>query len=161
MALRALQFCMPTQQWIRRRGVVLHREFGRLPSLDRMATCAFAVVCALSKLPVVRIRLVAVHALRKRERLLEVTASMALDAANAGMFSQQGERGFRVIECLVKLCVRNILPAAGAVARRTGLNECSAVWIAVTIGALAECEARISRLVVRSRMAFRARNLRM
>jgi hypothetical protein len=59
---------------------------------------------------------VAIHAFGECQWFLEISASMALHAAHAGVFSKQRELRFRVIECLIERAVQNIFPAAGAVA---------------------------------------------
>ena len=98
VALRAFERCVLTLQRILRRRVVLHREFRRLPSFDRVASSAFTTVGTLRKLSLVRIGFVAVQAFPEDERFLEIAILMTLSAANRLMFPLQREIGFRVIE---------------------------------------------------------------
>ncbi len=52
MALRAFQPSVSTLQWILRRGMLLYREFGRLPALNRMAGTALPTIGSLRELPI-------------------------------------------------------------------------------------------------------------
>ena len=69
--------------------------------LHVVAGGALAAVRTLGELAVVRIGLVAVHALLEGQRLFEIAAGVALGAIDAGMFAFQRELGLRVIEALV------------------------------------------------------------
>lgn len=80
-----------------------------------MASGALAAIRTLGKLSLVGIGLVAIGALREGNRLFEIPAAVALDAAHHGVFSHQWELGFRVIEFLVQTR-RKFLPSAGVVA---------------------------------------------
>src|SRR5581483_11344194 len=114
-----------------------------------MAGRAFAAVRALGELPVVRIGSVAVHALRENQRLLEISAGVATQTINAGMFALQRKLRFGVIEALADRSGRNPLPSAGVVARlATLLRESAVVRIAVTVRALCKRQPGIPRLVV-------------
>lgn len=81
-----------------------------------MAGGALAAVSALGKLPVVRIGLVAIHALLERQGLLEISIGMALSAFDAGMLAFQRKLGFRMIEAFIHCLQRQLLPAARVVA---------------------------------------------
>src|ERR1700687_298867 len=89
VTLRALQAGMPALQGIGAGRVLLHRKFGRLPSLHGVALGALAMLGALYELPVVWIRLVAIRAFRKFQRLLEVTVGMALGAIDGSVLAFQ------------------------------------------------------------------------
>ena len=78
-----------------------------------MAFRAFALLRPRLELTFVRIRFVAVRAIRKRQRLLEVAVHMALRAADRRMLAQQGVFRFRVIEFELRL---KFFPACGRVA---------------------------------------------
>lgn len=56
---------------------------------------------------------VAIAAVCKCDRLLEIAARVALRALDRGVFSEQGESGFGMIELLGG---RNLFPAGGRVA---------------------------------------------
>ncbi len=66
----------------------LDAEERRLPSLDFVAFRTLTFLRALRKLAIVDV-LVAVHALRKRERSLEVPARVAGNATHLGVLSEQ------------------------------------------------------------------------
>ncbi len=73
------------------------------------------------------------------------------------MFSQQRVLGLGMVEALDDRLGRHSLPAAGVVACLTALGEASAMRIGVAIRTLAESDAGIARLAVRSgRMTFLA-----
>ena len=78
-----------------------------------MAFRAFALLRPRLELTFVRIRFVAVDAIRKRQRLLEVAVHMALRAADRRVLAQQGVFRFRVIEFKLRL---KFFPACGRVA---------------------------------------------
>ena len=150
MALRALQARVPALQRIRARGMLLHRECRRLPSLHGVAGSALAAVGTLGKLAVVRIGLVAIHALLERQRLLEIAIGVALRAIDAGVLAFERKLRLRVVEALVHRLQRNLLPSARAVARLAALREAAVVRIFVAIGALVERNAHVLRLAVRA-----------
>jgi len=115
VTLRAFQPGMSSLQAIGSGRVIFHRKRRRLPSADSVTGSTLSAVGPLGKLAVMRIRLVAIHALLENQRFLEITASVALNAVHAGVFLEQGISGLGVIEFLVHLCDRNLLPAAGVV----------------------------------------------
>lgn len=127
-----------------------------------MAGGALAAVTSLGKLAAMRIGPVTVHTLLKNQRLLEISARVALGAFDGGMFSQQRVLGLGMVEALADCLGRHSLPAAGVVARLTALGEASAMRIRVAIRTFAESDADITRLAVRSgRMTFLAGDLGM
>ena len=82
-------------------GVIGDSERRGLPAIYRVTRCAFSAIRAMGELAVVRIWLVTVHASRKGNRLLEVSASVALNTVHVRVFPQQWELGFRMIKFLV------------------------------------------------------------
>jgi len=151
VALCAFEAGMSALQGIRAQGVFLHREGGRLPSFDRMTGGALASVRALGELPVVRIGLVAIHALREDKRLLEVSTGMALGTVDRNVLALERELRLEVIEALVHRLHRDLLPSARVVARLAGLAaKAAAVRIFVAVGALVERNANILRLAIGS-----------
>ena len=66
----------------------LDAEQRRLPAIDCVAFGAFAILRTSIKLPFVRIRCVAVFAVRKGELLFEVAINVASDAGNLCMLSE-------------------------------------------------------------------------
>ena len=87
MALRAFDFDVHFLQRVFRGGMLLHAEERGLPAVHCMAFRAFAFFLALGKLTAVRIGFVAVHALRKSERLFEIAADMASRTSDGGVLS--------------------------------------------------------------------------
>ncbi len=148
MALRALEPRVPALQRVRARSVLFHRERRGLPSLHGVAGRALAAVRTLGELPVVRIGLVAIHALRESHRLLEISTRMALRAIDADVLAFQRELGLRVIEALAHRLQRNLLPSARAVAGLATLREAAVVRILVAIGTLVERDAGVLRLAI-------------
>lgn len=100
MALRALQARVATLQGIRRRRMFLHGKSRRLPALHRVTGRALSVIRTFHKLAVVWI-LVAVHALREHQRLLEVAVGVTLSAVHTRVLPFQRELRFGVIEALI------------------------------------------------------------
>lgn len=115
MALRTLKASVATLQRVRRGRVFLDREFRRLPALHRVTGRALSLIGALGKLALVRVRFMAVHALGKDQRFLEIAARVALSAIDTRVLSFQRELRFRVIEMLVHRLQRNLLPASRVV----------------------------------------------
>jgi hypothetical protein len=123
-----------------------------------VAKGAFTLVLAISELALMRV-LMAVAALRERDRLLEVSFGMAPNAVHIRMFADQREFRLRVVESFV---LRYLFPARGRMAGLARLRESSMMWIAVAVAAFRERDARESRRAARSgrRMAFFAGHLR-
>lgn len=161
VALRAFHPRVSALQRICTRSVFLHREGGRLPPVQVVTGGALPAIGPFSKLPVMRIGLVAIHALRKDQRLLEVTVGMALGAIQGEMFSLQRIFCLGVVEALVHGSDRNLLPSRSVVAGLAALREASAMRIFVAVRALVEGNAHVSRFAVFSiDVALRALNLR-
>jgi len=120
---------------ILRAGVFFHAERGRLEPIHRVARGAFALVRSRAKLALVRIWSVTIHALRERNLLLEVSACMAILAADRHVFAQQRIFGLGMIE---RRGHPYRIPAARRVASVAGLREAAPMRIFVTIRARAE-----------------------
>lgn len=84
--------------------MLLQRELRRFPSLHGVARRALGATRPLGELAIVGIRFVAVHARLESQRLLEISAAVALDAIHRRMFPEQGIFRFRVIEALADGC---------------------------------------------------------
>jgi hypothetical protein len=93
---------MSTLQGICGGRVILHRELGWLPTVNRVARSALAAIGSFRKLTVVRVGLVAIHAFLKRKRLLEIPAAVAPNAADARVFSNKWKFRLGVVEFLVE-----------------------------------------------------------
>lgn len=130
--------------------VFLHGEQRRLPALHVVARSAFATIGMLGKLSIVRIGLVAIHALGKRQRFLEIAVDVALCAIYGCMFSQQRELGLRMVKVLAHCLERNLLPSAGVMTGLATLREAAMMRILVAIRALVERNTRILRFAIRS-----------
>ena len=94
VALCAHQAGVTSLQRVSARRVLFERECRRLPSLDVVARSTVASIRTLGKLRVVRIRLVAIHALRELQRLFEVATGMALRTIDRGVLAFQREFRF-------------------------------------------------------------------
>ena len=161
VTLCALNFRVPTLQRVGGGRVLLRSEGGGFPSLHGVTPGALSTARPFHKLPVVRVGLMAIGALLKRQRLLKVTAAMALDTTHVRVLPQQRVLGFGMIEELCDRRRRDFFPAARVVAGLTALSEASFVRIGVTVRALIERDTDISRLVIRSRrMTLLASDLR-
>lgn len=79
-----------------------------------MATRAFTLVRARRELAAVRIGRMAIRALRKRQRLFEISVRVALHAINLRVLSEQWEFRLGMIELLRR---GNLLPSGSRVAR--------------------------------------------
>lgn len=83
MARRAFHLGVFAEQRISGRGVLLHPVRRGLEAIDGVTGSALGPSGPFAKLPLVRIRLVAIHALRMRDRFLEVARGrMALGASD-------------------------------------------------------------------------------
>ena len=149
MALRAFQTSVATLQRIRRGRMFLNRKFRWLPALHRVTGRALSLVRPLNKLPFVWI-LVAVHALREYQRLLEVAVGVALSAVHTHMLPLQRKLRLGVIKALVDCLQRNLFPAAGVVTGLATLGEAAVMRILVAVGTLTEWNADVLRLSVGS-----------
>ena len=149
MALRAFQTSVATLQRIRRGRMFLNRKFRWLPALHRVTGRALSLVRPLNKLAFVWI-LVAVHALREYQRLLEVAVGVALSAVHTHMLPLQRKLRLGVIKALVDCLQRNLFPAAGVVTGLATLGEAAVMRILVAVGTLIEWNADVLRLSVGS-----------
>lgn len=162
VTLLALQAGVAALQGIGAGGVFLRGESRRLPSVHGMAPGTLAAAGAPGELPVVGIGLVAIHALLEGQRLLEISASVALRAIDGGVFSLQRIFRFGVIETLVNRRKGNLFPAGGIVAGLAALGEAAVMGIAVAVGALVEGKAGVARFaILPRRVALGARDLGM
>lgn len=154
--------CVLPLQRIRARRMLLDRVCRRLPTVHRMARNALSAVRPLSELAIVRIGLVAIHALLECPRLLEISVGVALGTIDTGMFPFQRKLGFGVVEAFVDRLERNLLPSTCAVTGLAALREAPPMRVLVAVGALVERNAHILRLAVRSvRVALGALHLGM
>ena len=123
-------------------------ECRRLPPLDRVARRTLSAVRSLGKLSIVRICIVAIDALRKDQRLLEISVGVALGTVSRSVLALEGKFRLRMVEALVDGLKRNSLPAICAVAGLASLNEAATMWIFVAVRTLTERDSDISRLAV-------------
>lgn len=98
VALCALQPGMSALQRICTQGVLFHRKCRWLPAIDGMAGRTLSTISPLAELAMMRIVVVAVHALGEDHRLLEVAVGVTTNAVHGRVFAQQRELGFRMIE---------------------------------------------------------------
>jgi hypothetical protein len=140
-----------SRQRIRRRRVLHQPESGRLEACDTVTGCAFTPIDALGELSTVRIRPVTIHAFPKRQRLLEVSSHVALQAVHRSVPTEEGEFGLGVVKVLAQRSRGNLLPSRCAVAGLAGRFESSAMRIRVAIRTTAKGESGVTRLFVFSR----------
>lgn len=100
MTLRALHACMSALERIPAARMLFHGKRRRAPSLHGVAVRALGTSSTFLELSLVRIRLVAIGAAGKCQRLLEIAICVALFATHREMFPQQGIFGFRMIKFL-------------------------------------------------------------
>ena len=123
VTLRARDVSMLPDQGISRAGVLLQSEYCGLESLHGVARRALPAIGSFCKLSAVRVGMVAVGALLKSNRLLEVSAHMTRVATHVRMLAQERELRRRVIEFAGKRRGRNRLPVRRVVARLAGSSE--------------------------------------
>ena len=80
--------------------MVLDGKLRWFPAIHAVARGALRPARPFGELAIMRVRFVAVHALLKSERLLEISAAMALYAVDCRMLPKQRVLRFRVIETL-------------------------------------------------------------
>ena len=116
---------------VSRRRMLLHTERRRLPSLNAVAGTTLACILALRKLTFMYVA-VASDAFVKWQWLLEIPIGMTRNALGLGVLSQKRELRLGVVKLLA---LRNFFPAGRGVACLTGLCECGAVRVVVTVAA--------------------------
>lgn len=128
VALRALSFSMFFAQ--RKIGFVVvgEGELRRFESADSVARFALAAVSSGEKLPIVRVRLMAVGTSIVRYGRFKVAIAMAGFAAQLKVLAEQGILRLRVIELHREVAS---FPTRGAMARFAALLEGTAMRIAV------------------------------
>lgn len=120
MAFGALDFDVFSLQGILGRVVFLHTEKRGLPALHGVAFGAFGFFRACFELAFVRVRLVAVGAIGKRQQFLEVAIHMALGTTDRRMLAQKRIFGFRVVKGET---LQQLLPSGG------GVTVFAALWL--------------------------------
>lgn len=116
----------------------------------------------LGELPIVWVGFMAIHALLKGQRFLEVAAAVTLNAVDGRVLAQQGIFCFRVVETLADRYRGDLLPPAGVMAGLATLRKTSTMWIGVTIGTQRKRDPGVTGFVVGSRrVAFQTGDLRM
>ena len=93
-----------------------------------MALRAFALLRTRFELAFVRVGFVAIHAIRKRQRPLEIAVQVALGAADRRVLAEQGILRFRMVEFEAR---QQLLPATRRVAVFAALLEGTLVGIHV------------------------------
>ena len=148
VALGALELRVLAFERVCSRGMRLHIELGRFPSVDVVAGRALAAVGTLHELSVVRV-LVAVHALGEWKLFLEVADGVTGNAVHGLVLAEQRVLRFGVIKILGEAGGDDSLPAAGGVAGLAGLlAKAALVRVGVAVVTFAEGQANVARLVV-------------
>jgi len=131
--------------------VFLHAKKRWLPAVQRMTFRALPFFRPGLKLSLVRIRLVTVHALGKRQGFFEVTIQVAFRATNPDMHSDQRVLRLRMVEFKAR---QQFLPARSGVTFFAALFEGTFVRIHMACRAsvklhvlVASGSARLVRLV--------------
>lgn len=125
--------------------VVFYGKRRRFETVHGVAGRALAGPGPLGKLAVMRIGLVAIHALGERNRLFEIASCMASRTIYVRVLAEQWIFGFRVIEVAIYARQRNSLPAFCTVTRLTTLRETAVMWIGMAIRALGKRDSGIAR----------------
>lgn len=110
----------------------LHAEQRRLPTIYCVAFCAFTLLWASHKLALVRIRFMAIHAIRKRDFLFEIVLRVAIHASDHGVLSEQRVLRLRMVELET---AQQFLPARRRVALFAALLEGTLMRINMAIDA--------------------------
>lgn len=87
MALGAIHLDVFALQGILRSAVLVHAKQRRLPAIQRVALRAFALLRPRLELPLVRVGLMAIDALRKGNLLLEIPVQVTGHAGNFLVFA--------------------------------------------------------------------------
>lgn len=80
--------------------MLFHAEGRGFETVHTVARCAFAA-CPFGKLAAMRIGLVTIHAFLEQNRLLEISAGMALHAFDSSMLTEKRELCFGMIEAFI------------------------------------------------------------
>ncbi len=162
VALRTGYGGMLPFQRISGRRVLPHSEGGGFEGIHGVAGGAFTAVGPRGELFPVGTGLVAVHALLKTERLIEIAAAVALHTFDGGVLAAKRKLGFGMVEALIESDRHDPVPARGAMAGFASLREGATVGIGMTGGTFGESNSRVTRLPVTPRsVAFLAGNLGM
>ena len=100
VALRAPQRSMLALQRIGRRGVLLQSELCRLEAFNAVAGFTRPSIQPLGELSPMRIGAMAIHALLKCQRLLEISSGVALHTLDFNMLAEKRVFGFGMIKVL-------------------------------------------------------------
>jgi hypothetical protein len=155
VALLAFHFNMPAFEWIHARGMFLHTKGGGLEPIHCVTNRTICTSGARHELAAVIVGM-AIHALGKCNRRLEIAFVVAVAAGHGAVLSDKRIGCLGMIEAL-KLC--HLFPVRCVMARLAGAFEAPFVWIRVAISAAREGNACV--LYVRLRIshggvAFRA-----
>jgi hypothetical protein len=142
MALGALHLVMRRHQCELCPGVLDRRKRRGLPALDRVATLTLSSVCALGKLPAMRIRLMTIGTKLIGDRSFEVCCLVAINATHFGVLAQERKGRRRVVEgCLES----RLFPCRRRVARCAVLFELALVRVRMAGRASVKLKARVAR----------------
>ncbi len=145
-------------QRVMRRRVLFHPKLRGLPSLDGVALRALSLAGPRLELPLVRIRRMAIDALRKGHRLLEIPFGVAVLATDFQMHAHQRIFGFGMVELHRRIY---FFPALRGVAGFARSLERPLVRIRVAVDAGVEFHPRVLHRFVRPgrEVAFLASHL--
>ena len=158
VALVASHGRMFSFQCVMRRGVLFYAKLRGLPPLYRVALRALSLARPRLKLPLVWIRRVAIDALRKGHRLLEIPFGVAVLATHFQMHAHQRIFGFGMVELHRRIY---FFPACCGVAGFARPLESPLVRIRVAIDAGVKFHPRVLHRLVRTgrEVAFLAGHL--
>jgi len=113
MALAAFDFNVLALQRVAGSVVLFDSKQRRLPTVHSVALGAFTFLWPRLELAFVRVGFVAVHAIRKGQRLLEVAVQMAFSTTNSGVSAEKWILRFRVVK---REALEKFFPASSGVA---------------------------------------------
>ena len=132
-------------------GMIFRGKGRGFEAVHSVARRALRPAGPLGELAVMWIGLVTIHARCERDRLLEISASVAEGAIHGRVLPQQGILRLRVIEVPAHRSQRNSFPAFGGVAGLAALRETAVVRIRMALRAFGKRYPGVARLAVGTR----------
>jgi hypothetical protein len=148
MALRALQRRMLAFERVGGGRVLFDSEGGGFKPVRGVAVRTLTSACELGELSSMWIWLVAIRALLKCQRFLEVPSCVTPYALHIGMFPKQRKLRLGMIKRAIHLRRYRPVPACGGVTGLARLRKTSAMRISMTIAAAAKPNSGVAQLFI-------------